>query len=99
MLTTPTRMSATSSIERKQLTSAVAELRRILSEEVALLLEEIAELGASDDAVKELRYLLGEDTQVILDEIDELGGPVDYRKWFYFKVDDLRMIINNAAKK
>ena len=79
-----------------QLQSAVAELRRILNEEVALVLEEIAELGASPDAVKELRYLLGEDAKIALDEIEELGGPGHYKKWVMFNIEELNMIANNA---
>lgn len=90
---------ATSSATEKQLTSAITELRRILNKDVALVMEEIAVLGASKEAITELRFLLGKDAKLVLDEIEELGGPTQYKKWVEFSIEDLHMIANNVNKQ
>ena len=73
---------------KKQMQSAVAEIKKILSKDVRVLIDEIEDLGAPIGMVRELRYLLNDDT---CDVLDDIMGEIQYKKRIVFDVDPKMM--------
>ena len=68
---------------KKQMHSAIAEIKRILSTDVQELIDEIEDLCAQSGLVRELRYLLNDDTNNVLEDI---VCDVQHKKYIIFDI-------------
>ena len=68
---------------KKQMQSAIAEIKRILSKHVNVLIDEIEDLGAPSELVRELRYVINDDTNDVLEDI---VNNVQHKKYIIFDI-------------